>query len=300
MNHNITHIIDHLFQKQTVEDVDVRDIEQLRDKYPYYAPLQYLLTKKYQQPGVEQYSEQVKKAALYFTNPHWLNALLHPEALPADEAVIEVQPEEAYSNEAEPEIPVVEIKDNDTIIEPILGVAEKEDLEKDEEIEIDSPEDLHLPETLKLPTGDFSLAEAKAAFIKPLPDDVTVEGGIIPIEPLHTVDYFASQGIRVNPEYEGKDKLSQKLKSFTEWLKTMKKIHPEKLESEMDGNTQAAIQHMAEHSNEQKETVTEAMAEVFARQGMQKKAIETYQKLSLLNPDKRVYFAAKISKLNEK
>jgi len=38
---------------------------------------------------------------------------------------------------------------------------------------------------------------------------------------------------------------------------------------------------------------------VYARQGLIKKAAEVYQKLSLQNPDKRAYFAARISKLKE-
>lgn len=121
---------------------------------------------------------------------------------------------------------------------------------------------------------------------------------LIPIEPLYAVDYFASQGIKLSND-DGKDKLSQKLRSFTEWLKTMKRIHPEKLEQEMDSRSSTVIQHIAEHSNELEDVVTEAMAEVYARQGLRNKAAEVYQKLSLLNPNKRTYFAARISKLNE-
>jgi hypothetical protein len=40
------------------------------------------------------------------------------------------------------------------------------------------------------------------------------------------------------------------------------------------------------------------MAEVFVRQGMKDAARAVYEKLSLLNPGKRGYFAAKIEQLN--
>lgn len=43
-------------------------------------------------------------------------------------------------------------------------------------------------------------------------------------EPFHTVDYFASQGIKFKEEEKPVDKFSQQLKSFTDWLKTMKKL----------------------------------------------------------------------------
>jgi hypothetical protein len=57
------------------------------------------------------------------------------------------------------------------------------------------------------------------------------------------------------------------------------------------------IQAIAAHSIEGREVVTETMAEVLAMQGMREKATEVYHKLSLLNPDKRAYFAAKIEQL---
>ena len=56
---------------------------------------------------------------------------------------------------------------------------------------------------------------------------------------------------------------------------------------------------MASHSVEESDVVTEAMAEVWAKQGNRRKAIETYNKLSLQNPSKKAYFAAKIENLKQ-
>jgi hypothetical protein len=315
MNIDINDILNHLFQKQTIHDVDTADIEQLADKFPYYAPAQYLLAKKNQQSQNEKYIDQTKKTALYFTNPHWLDSLLYPQTLPQSEIIYTEKKVDIIAT------PAVDTA-NDTIAEKIIDIPEEKIIEEEnniveenavqkttvdiaEEKSIEKSKDDNnafeetlLQEDVKLPVGDFSLAQVKAAFNQPLPADDNAGNDIIPIEPLHTIDYFASQGIKLSNEYEGKDRLSKKLKSFTEWLKTMKKIHPEKLEADIDNNTQQSIQDIAEHANEQKEIVTEAMAEVYARQGLNKKAEEIYQKLSLLNPDKRVYFAAKISKLN--
>lgn len=115
-------------------------------------------------------------------------------------------------------------------------------------------------------------------------------------EPLHTTDYFASQGIKVTDEPVTNDKLANQMKSFTEWLKSMKKIHNEKL-SENDVQTDKAIQQIAEHSNTDTAVVTEAMADVLIKQNKMDKAIELYRKLSLINPSKSAYFAAKIDSL---
>ena len=113
---------------------------------------------------------------------------------------------------------------------------------------------------------------------------------------MHLVDYFASQGIKLSDDIPPADKLGKQLKSFTEWLKTMKKVHVAELENGSI-QTDMTIQNLAEKSNTEGEIVTEAMAEVFAQQGKTGKAIEVYKKLSLLNPLKSAFFAAKIEQL---
>ena len=115
-------------------------------------------------------------------------------------------------------------------------------------------------------------------------------------EPLSATDYFASQGIKLSEDVQTGDKLGKQLKSFTEWLKTMKKVHGHKLP---DGSEQVdlAVQKLAEKSNQEDIILTESMAEAYVLQGKNAKARDIYEKLSLLNPSKNVYFAAKIESL---
>jgi hypothetical protein len=120
----------------------------------------------------------------------------------------------------------------------------------------------------------------------------------ITFEPLHASDYFASQGIKLSGEIKPADKLGKQLKSFTEWLKTMKKVHPDQLPP-LTGQADMSIQQLAERSNKEAAVVTEAMADVLLQQGKTDKAREVYRKLSLLNPSKSAYFAAKIDQLKE-
>ena len=117
-------------------------------------------------------------------------------------------------------------------------------------------------------------------------------------EPYHTVDYFASQGIKLGKqEADPKDKLGRQLKSFTDWLKTMKKLPQVSIDKILAENEESKVVEDAIHSIENKEVITEAMAEVFEKQGMNDKAAGIYQKLSLLNPSKSAYFAARIEAL---
>ena len=57
-----------------------------------------------------------------------------------------------------------------------------------------------------------------------IPEKIPCSDNAITFEPMHMVDYFASQGIKLSEEVQPADKLGKQLKSFTEWLKTMKKV----------------------------------------------------------------------------
>ena len=146
------------------------------------------------------------------------------------------------------------------------------------------------------------LSSQGAALENPVNTSVTkIEGqkkelvvdDVIAFEPFHTVDYFASQGIKITEETIINDRLGVQMKSFTDWLKSMKKINTQLPAG--DEQTDKKIQLIAEDSNAAAEVLTESMAEVLVKQGKSAKAIEIYQKLSLINPDKSAYFAAQIS-----
>lgn len=152
--------------------------------------------------------------------------------------------------------------------------------------EIDNNVTVTEPVLEKLLTRQLAMANQETSDNQPL------------FEPLFATDYFASQGIKLSEEVQSADKLGKQLKSFTEWLKTIKKTHgynppePKQLDQ--------SVEQMAEKSNAEIEVITEAMAEVFLQQGKISKANEIYEKLSLQNPDKSVYFAGKIELLKEK
>jgi hypothetical protein len=146
------------------------------------------------------------------------------------------------------------------------------------------------------PTQPVAAAQQPAGFTAATQEGkMAVDLGEPVFESYHTIDYFASQGIKLLQE-ELKDKLGKQLKSFTDWLRSMKRINPETSPS-LDDVTNQSIQRIAEHSIEEKEVLTEAMAEVWAKQGNPGKAIRVYEKLSLLNPGKSSYFARRIEQL---
>jgi hypothetical protein len=115
--------------------------------------------------------------------------------------------------------------------------------------------------------------------------------------PYHMIDYFASQGIKLVLEDNPPDHFGQQLKSFTDWLKVMKKLPANQQSEKADEKEADRIRHFAAHSIEERDVLTESMAEVLAKQGMYENAIALYQKLSLIYPPKSAYFASRIEQL---
>lgn len=154
------------------------------------------------------------------------------------------------------------------------------------------------------------------------------------IQPASADDYFLQQGIHVSndlPEAdeilhqeqteEEKEKALMVVMSFSEWLKHISSHNKKAKEEEADKKAlktmwqqqklAAAIEEESDEIPEQvfemavnsisrkDELVSESLAEVYAKQGKKEKAIGMYQKLSLLNPEKNTYFAAKIENLQK-
>lgn len=236
-------------------------LERAGAQFPYFGPAHFYALKNtaVSDPG---YPAQAAKTALFFNDLFYLNEQLK-EKLPAENHM-PAPAEEIAVNSAE-------LKHE----EKIPG----------RDVEIRGEEQMPAEEP----------AEQPVAEIKPL---VHAKFEDMPLfEPLHATDYFASQGIKLNEEVQPDDKLGQQLKSFTSWLKTMKKVHTENLPATVAG--EVAVQNQAEKSNIEEEVVTEAMAEAYIQQGKRTKAADIYSKLSLLNPSKTAYFAAKIESLNQ-
>jgi len=435
------HIIQHLFNAESLSTVPRERLEELVEEYPSFGVAHYLLSRKLHAEGNEHFTEETLKTNLYFSNPFWLQWLLKnggeentavatPEIphmqeaeegtpLPTDgpapeeiglsteePAVTEeivpgeiglskeepAPPEEvitpadgpaegpaeeeevAFSPEApEPhsgDEPTTEFVSGpapaegpsaaDQLLESIAALrqshqqaaeeslagspavpAEQEPavsmvalaLEKADEYPDGDPDELPpLPEDSEdsLVTGGLETQPGEAAFTAAIPQgtgtgvEPTVEAGITPpaeegialpavaqaepiaemasepivtFEPYHTIDYFASQGIKLTLDENPSDKLGRQLKSFTDWLKVMRKLPQKNNEIVPDIAAEHQVRAIAAHSIEGKEIVTETMAEVLVKQGMREKAMEVYRKLSLLDPDKIAYFANKIDQL---
>lgn len=303
-------ILQALFNKPPAE-VTEEQLKQLVADEPYYSTAHFLLADKLYRAKQQGYEQALQKAALHFSD----ELLLHYNLNVTDEPVLKIQPviEErgelpvATENESiaeepsvaeQPEIPQEEIlvpEENEVNIEDVEDAENFTEPPDEEEIlpEDDAVSELAEDAILNEKLSSL-LKEQAAAFEKPVEESVTE----VPIEtvPLHRVDYFESQGIKLDEE-KPNDKLGNQLRRFTDWLKQMKSINPSPTELRSDAAGEQQVEHIARHSNDAEEVVTETMAEVLIKQGKPEQAINIYEKLSFINPSKSAYFAAKIKQL---
>lgn len=337
MNNLAKNIVQQLFGVSSLSEVNSSELAQVASKHPYFGAVQFLLAQKMKEAHHYEADDQLKKAALYFTNPFWLNYLLHeneiaeakdeiaddeiPNSLQEDALIsieekdeIVVAPEVKHDEVVEeideiiPAIEIIEEPEVDEII-PAIEVANDELYDIPDEIvpavEVESAiiqENYEEPEEDLLQNNEDEAQRLKlsslieqhlAEFKKPVDEKAELP---IKSAPYHTVDYFASQGIKA----DGQDKFSSRVRKFTDWLKQMKVATPQPTDLGTDAETEQMIETIAKSSNETKDIITEAMAEVLVKQGKLEKAIQLYKKLSFLNPAKSTYFAAKIEDLNNK
>jgi hypothetical protein len=317
------HVLQKLFSENSIHNIPLERLRQIVEEYPYFALGHLLLAKKLQSIDAAEYDTQAQKTALYFNEPIWLQSLLHPASEKElvikeriiEEETIEKQYEEPLHNveergveeaplhvenlheqSTEPNEPAVEIVQTEELV--IINIdEEQQEPESEQGLENGTQQGEALsqadPEVEHPVRNEQPIGIPSAGFTIEKTSQDTAQI----FEPYHTVDYFASQGIKVSNEIKSDDRLSQQLRSFTEWLKTMRRLPETQVETQLDEVTQQNIQEFAAHSLDEKEVVTESMAEVLVKQDRREEAVAIYEKLSLLNPFKRAYFAAKIEQL---
>ena len=288
-------------------------LEKMVSNYPYFGPAQSLLACHYHTVGHPLASEQSARANIFYSNPRWWAFQL--------EEAIQSNREQPISQDL---IPVQELT-------PFLSISPElpEELSSNvEDFPFTPPDEVETPQSITIPTVEavkeilrkinggisentpISDEKSLSPASEPIPGRLTqllqsqLNSFQQPVKPtdsldyqqaeaLHTVDYFASQGIKLNLKQAPKDALTNKLLSFTDWLRQVKQSEKYTEVSQMEKK----VSEDASHSVRREEVITEAMAEVLLRQGHREQAIQLFTKLSFQIPEKSSYFAARIEQI---
>lgn len=277
MTKETDYLIQSLFEKESLEEMTLDEFQRLADQYPYSSIVQFLYSCKLKSVYHLNFPEQVTHTALFFSSPQWLHYQLSDESEKGN--FRQSQYDRNYNN----------ITEDQPIELPQTTFDED-----DENLWDNSLEDENALVAVEESTE--TVHEAQNTNTIPLVVDEVIEPSI-PIEPYHTVDYFASQGINTKLD-DPQDDLGKKVRTFTAWLKTMKRLQPAAEINEIEESDEE-IDNGLDQPIMQEIIATEAMAEVYLKQGLTQKAIEVYAKLSLQNPANSHIFAAKIIQIKE-
>ncbi len=284
------------------------ELEAITKQYPWFGAARFLLAAKKNNNHSPDAGYHLQKAAMYFSNPLWMGWQLykfkptHPFINPATEPV----KSEIETNQ----LPAILQDETDAAIDAAVLTASVDEIEiqklQDEmNVTIDAAAMIHAADEIEthreqndpVITVPESITQTLQSIVQKKEGDEQSESETaINFQPYHTVDYFASQGIKLREDKLDDDQLGKQLKTFTQWLKSMKKIYVEE-QKELDVASEKEVVDRATYSNRSEEIVTETMANVLVQQGKTAKAIELYGKLILLHPEKSGYFAAKIDEL---
>lgn len=298
MNAALDKVLFQLTGKQHLDDVSLIELQKITEAHPYFSIGHLLLSKKLKAEKHNAFDSQVQRTAVYFDNVFWMDHLLSDKEISVQLPVKteeETKPllHKVIEEEQKAQAITIEKLNGEMINkEPEMIVAEKEDdqyaANTTEEVLQQAADEEKQKEVIA-----SVLEEQLAEFKKPVTEETELK---IETEPYHTVDYFASQGIKVDLT-QPQDRLGNQLRKFTDWLKQMKSVKTETSDLGTDPEMENMIQGIAKTSNETREIVTETMADVLVKQGKTEKAIQLYLKLSFLYPEKSAYFAAKIEQL---
>nr|MBP6687678.1 hypothetical protein [Lacibacter sp.] len=277
-----------LQQPSLLKETTVADLEMMAYQYPWFGTAQLLLAAKQKQTGVLTADQQVQKAMIYFNQPSWLGTQLNRfitaepisvTAIKETEALHEIDETDAALDavamiEAED---IRDKKDNNVLTDASLDAeyvlkadADKEADQFIKELDIEEQAEAMIEADAQREVADFmSNADAEMAadatidaelakeeFIKTEEPAAVEEKPVFTFEPFHTVDYFASQGIKMREEKIEGDKLDKQVKSFTQWLRSMKKIYVEE-QKELGLTEEKDVLAIATESNQQTEVMTE-------------------------------------------
>lgn len=307
------HINELLRTPNAVSVDDLSGLHQLVESYPWCQSFQVLYAKALKENDDPRYSQQLKKTAVYSTDRKVLYRLLIQEGVQQSiatfgkltEADLEEEhaPEETAPTEQAVPSPVAETT---TTAPEVSSVDEPQpEPETDEEYLLD-PHNLE-QEVLKEVAARAYALEFESTKLVPeektkQPEPIALESTEPPVEekpkkpaaPISFVDFISGKvaGVADNlPASEEKSEDEERL--IDRFILNEPKI--ERRQSDFFSPVNMGKMSLIDSD----ELVTETLAEIYAKQGDTAKAKRAYQQLTLKYPEKSIYFASLIKKLEQ-
>jgi hypothetical protein len=328
-------IQDWVKDSKTMDKYSHRELKYLVEKYPFFEVAHLLLLKNLNDSQSIRFKEELRNSTLHISDRRQLYLLLNDrlkltpfgkrklvesepekvEEISKDlqtenltESVSEFQHEESTKEE------LFELSDDVTIIEN----KESDVISVDETIEKDV-------EILELNDPDAELIEKEASSEKEIVSEKSDSDLLVEATEVYHIGYGGNLYTLNEDEGKKEDSLSKENHSFTDWMEVVDKgdeapqskpeepVKSKKKNHDLIDNfiqNEPSIQRnikvadkqediSAESVRENDSFMSETLASIYVKQRLFDKAIAVYRKLELKNPEKNVYFASQIEKIEK-
>lgn len=287
---------------QTLTRFSTSELENLVEKFPYFQQAHLLLAKKYQQQSNPKFDQQLQIAALYTPDRELLYSIFNEK-----NAATSFETPVAFREEPKQEITV---KEEATVTEPVLEIAEEREEEEKVELAPQVAEEKPVEEiaaaeqeTEPVIIPKEGAEETKAEFS--VSESHTFEEWLQAFSKTEAPKFeFAQEEIPVETEKQDEEleklyltnipvNLQELVEEETNYSKGLDKFIEEQIQKH-----RAPTVRMPVYENElAPELITETMAKVYEMQKKYTKAIRCYEILGLKYPEKNDFFAARINYL---
>lgn len=277
----------------TIDQEDLKVIQEYREKYPYSPLFAALYAKALHNLKDLEYDGALRDAAIIMPDRSVLYHLIYKEPLKEKISSVEVGLNETAEQPERPD--QQDVLHEESIAEEITEIIDQDtqELEQDILVEaINTTIQMDVDQLLEEEVSD-SIEDWKEA----ASEEKVIEEQKQSTHPAKFSDWlFAMKD--ANDKQQDKTNKEEQLLSSKELIDRFIKTKPRKIDISKDPVTP---QEMGKLSLvEDQGFVTETLAEIYAKQGKYQKAIKIYEQLSLNNPEKKVFFASRIRFLREK
>jgi hypothetical protein len=298
---------------------EVQDLKDFCEKFPYSQVFPLLYLKVLSEGNYVHFEEELEKYAHKITDRVQLYNLLYEKdkdiLIPISEVDAEILEEEFHEEKIEDE----EVLYSDVKVESQVEVAEIKQVDLEEKLEDQFEEEViiqieHAETIVDELEKEILASSASAAFVLEEIEDSSSEPELPEFDlSIGDADDDAEMELEVLPVLTINQNNSSE-KTFLEWLSNstnsnlidrienieipyeVSYIEFEKPKKEFFSPIKKAKESLSEETL----PISETLAKIYHAQGNISKAIDVYQKLSLIIPEKKSYFASQIKSLKKK